>query len=113
MRQSIVRAGLGMFIFSAVFGNYSLLAAQGTSKPATPSSPSQTPSSSEQGKADRKAAMHQLNEACGEDMKKFCRHVQPGSGHIMQCLELQQSQLSPKCNEWFIKAESQGKFQKD
>ena len=35
--------------------------------------------------------------ACGEDVKRFCRAVNPGSGEILQCLQSHDQQVSDRC----------------
>jgi Cysteine rich repeat len=114
MRQSAIRVWSGILMLTLV-GNVGLVPARGsdfTGMPANSPSPSATqpsPSSPQgQGKAEhRRETMNRLNKACGEDMKKFCQHVQPGGGRIVQCLEQLQSEISLNCKQWLNKKESQ------
>lgn len=43
------------------------------------------------------AAASHVNSECGEDLDKFCKDVVPGEGRILNCLEKNESHLSPKC----------------
>ena len=43
------------------------------------------------------ARIQKLENACGDDIKKFCTGVTPGGGHIVYCLEAYEDQISPKC----------------
>jgi hypothetical protein len=38
-----------------------------------------------------------LMAACGEDAKRFCRAVKPGSGQILQCLQSNAQEVSDRC----------------
>ena len=38
-----------------------------------------------------------LMAACGEDAKRFCRAIKPGSGQILQCLQLHDQEISDRC----------------
>jgi Cysteine rich repeat len=38
-----------------------------------------------------------LMAACNEDVKRFCRAVQPGSGQILQCLQSHDQKVSDRC----------------
>ena len=38
-----------------------------------------------------------LIAACGEDVKRFCRAVKPGSGEILQCLQSHEQEVSDRC----------------
>jgi hypothetical protein len=38
-----------------------------------------------------------LMEACVEDVKRFCRAVNPGSGQILQCLQSHGQEVSDRC----------------
>ena len=38
-----------------------------------------------------------LMAACGEDVKRFCRAVKPGSGQILQCLQSHDQEVSDRC----------------
>ena len=111
MRHYAMGVGIGLFILTAV-GSMGSTPARGSDLNDMPSvSPTTPPSASTSqghGKTDnRREAMHQLNAACGDDMKKFCRHVQPGGGRLVQCLEHNQSEISPNCSQWLNKKESQ------
>ena len=48
-------------------------------------------------KAGGRPMMGAWNEACGGDVAKFCKDVQPGQGRIAQCLFGHTEQLSPAC----------------
>ena len=111
MRHNAMRVGIALFILAAV-GSICSAPARGSDLNGMPAgSPTTQPSAStSQGQGqteDRREAMHQLNVACGDDMKKFCRHVQPGGGRIVQCLEHYQSEISPNCSQWLNRKESQ------
>ncbi len=41
----------------------------------------------------------EFQEACQDDVRKFCKDVKPGSGRIMHCLKEHQDELSPECKE--------------
>ena len=43
------------------------------------------------------ARIQKLENACGDDIKKFCTGVTPGGGHIINCMEAYEDQISPKC----------------
>ncbi|HSL04149.1 MAG TPA: cysteine rich repeat-containing protein [Nitrospiraceae bacterium] len=40
---------------------------------------------------------NRLMEACDEDVKRFCRAVQSGSGQILQCLQSHGQEVSDRC----------------
>lgn len=111
MRHNVMGVGMGLIILTAV-GSIGSVPARGSDLTGIPAvspttQPSASPSQGQQKTENRREAMHQLNEACGDDMKKFCRHVQPGGGRIVQCLEHYQSEISPNCSQWLNKKESQ------
>lgn len=37
--------------------------------------------------------------ACRAEWQKYCQDVQPGGGHMMQCLKQHEADLSPECRE--------------
>lgn len=41
--------------------------------------------------------MKENQEACKEDVEKFCKEVQPGEGGMIQCLQKHEEQISAKC----------------
>ncbi len=41
----------------------------------------------------------EAQQACAEDVRKFCKDIQPGGGRIAQCLEGHAAELSPACKE--------------
>jgi cysteine rich repeat protein len=43
------------------------------------------------------ARIQKLENACGDDIKKFCAGVTPGGGHTTSCLEAYDDQITPKC----------------
>ena len=111
MRHYVMGVGIGLFKLTAD-GSIGSVPARGSDLNGMPSvSPTTPPSAStSQGQGtteNRREAMHQLTAACGEDMKKFCRHVQPGGGRLAQCLEHNQSEISPNCSQWLNNNESQ------
>ena len=111
MRHNAMGVGIGLFILTAL-GTIGSAPAQGSDLNGMPagSATTQPSASTSQGQPkneNRREAMHELNVACGDDMKKFCRHVQPGGGRLMQCLEHNQSEISPNCSQWLNKKESQ------
>jgi len=122
MRQREKKAWAGLFVMTAVLAYVGVVPARGAdpgdmpaaSLPApTTQAPasSGTPAPQDQGKGGhRKAAMHRMREACGEDIKKLCQNVKPGEGRIVKCLEQHQSEVSQTCNQLLTKKESrQGK----
>ena len=40
-----------------------------------------------------------LMAACDEDVKQFCRAVEPGSGQILQCLQVHDQEVSDRCHQ--------------
>ena len=42
-------------------------------------------------------------QACHDDVLKFCKDVQPGGGRIANCLREHQSELSPECQQKWLK----------
>jgi hypothetical protein len=46
-----------------------------------------------------KKIYEEAQQACAEDVKKFCKDIQPGGGRIAQCLEGHAGELSPACRE--------------
>ena len=110
MRHNAMGVGIGLFILTAV-ESVSSVPARGSDLNGMPAvSPTQPSASTPQGQGktdNRREAMHQLNAAGGEDMKKFCGHVQPGGGRLVQCLEHNQSEIPPNCSQRLNKKESQ------
>jgi Golgi apparatus protein 1 len=45
-----------------------------------------------------KATMQSVNEACKDDLGKFCKNVRPGGGRLAQCLRQYDAELSPGCS---------------
>lgn len=43
------------------------------------------------------AQAEQGRGACAEDAKKLCKDVQPGGGHLAQCMKKHEAELSPGC----------------
>lgn len=41
--------------------------------------------------------------ACAGDIAKFCKDLQPGGGRIANCLKEHQTELSPECQEKWLK----------
>jgi hypothetical protein len=37
---------------------------------------------------------------CSDDVQKLCKDVQPGEGHIIDCLKTHQKEVSPKCSAY-------------
>jgi hypothetical protein len=40
---------------------------------------------------------NRLMAACNEDVKRFCRAIKPESGHILQCLQSHDQEVSDRC----------------
>jgi hypothetical protein len=43
------------------------------------------------------AVAQKAKQACAPDIHKFCGDVQPGEGHVAECLRAHEPQLSPAC----------------
>jgi Cysteine rich repeat len=43
------------------------------------------------------AALSLVKDECAEDLRQFCKDVQPGQGRLMNCLDTNDAKLSPKC----------------
>ena len=43
-------------------------------------------------------AVKKIENACGEDLKKFCSTVTPGEGRVLLCLEAHEDKISSKCD---------------
>ena len=39
------------------------------------------------------------NNACTEDIAKFCQNIQPGTRNLMDCLEMHEDELSIACKQ--------------
>jgi hypothetical protein len=39
----------------------------------------------------------EANQACADDVHKFCGEVKPGQGRIVKCLQEHRNELSPEC----------------
>jgi cysteine rich repeat protein len=48
--------------------------------------------------------MKEVDQACEDDVTKFCSEVQPGGGRIAQCLKQNKKQLSFECKVKLFKA---------
>jgi hypothetical protein len=44
------------------------------------------------------AAVQKIQDACGEDVKKFCGSVTPGEGRVLMCMMAYEDQVSNKCD---------------
>jgi len=49
--------------------------------------------------AELRRRWKEANQACHDDVLKFCKDVQPGGGRIVRCLKEHESELSPECKE--------------
>ncbi len=47
--------------------------------------------------AEMKEKGRGAKDACGDDVRKFCKDVQPGGGRIVKCLKEHESELSSEC----------------
>jgi Golgi apparatus protein 1 len=43
------------------------------------------------------ARIKNLENACGEDIKKYCSTVTPGEGRIVYCMQAHEDKISAKC----------------
>jgi hypothetical protein len=43
--------------------------------------------------------LKEAQEACAEDINKFCRDIQPGEGRILKCLREHSAEISSGCTE--------------
>jgi Golgi apparatus protein 1 len=43
------------------------------------------------------ARIQQLENSCGEDIRKYCVTVTPGEGRILHCMQAHEDKISPKC----------------
>jgi len=43
------------------------------------------------------AKITKLENACGSDIKKFCKDVTPGEGRMIYCMQAHEDKISPKC----------------
>jgi hypothetical protein len=43
--------------------------------------------------------LEEAQQACAEDIQKFCKDIQPGGGRIAKCLKEHACDLSPACKE--------------
>jgi Cysteine rich repeat len=50
---------------------------------------------------------------CYEDVAKFCKDIEPGGGHIIQCINKHAADLSPACKDGMarVKKENDPQFQ--
>ncbi len=46
---------------------------------------------------ERKEKMHAFEQACKDDLAKFCKDVKPGQGRKIKCLEDNEANLAPPC----------------
>ncbi len=44
------------------------------------------------------AAVKKLENACSDDLKKYCSTVTPGEGRLLLCLEAHEDKISSKCD---------------
>jgi hypothetical protein len=44
-------------------------------------------------------AVQQLATACGADLRKYCKGVELGGGHLKGCLDANQARVSPQCQQ--------------
>jgi hypothetical protein len=44
-------------------------------------------------------AVQQLATACGADLRKYCKGVELGGGHLKGCLDANQTRVSPQCQQ--------------
>jgi hypothetical protein len=44
------------------------------------------------------ATMRSVNDACKDELGKFCKNVKPGGGRLAQCLRQYDAELSPACS---------------
>ena len=58
---------------------------------------------------ESKKKLMEAQQACTEDMEKFCKDVQPGSGRILKCLREHTQELSSACRK--ITEETEEKVQ--
>jgi hypothetical protein len=43
------------------------------------------------------ARVKKFENACGDDIKKFCIGVTPGGGHLISCMQAYEDKISAKC----------------
>jgi hypothetical protein len=44
-------------------------------------------------------SISQLAAACGADLRKYCKGVELGGGHLKACLDANQGRMSPQCQQ--------------
>jgi hypothetical protein len=55
----------------------------------------------------------EVQQACTEDIEKFCKDVQPGGGRILKCLREHVKDLSSACREIAGKIEEKAQEKKE
>jgi Cysteine rich repeat len=52
----------------------------------------------------RETRMKEMNDACHDDVQKFCKNISLGSGRLMRCLKQHEAELSSACQDEFAQA---------
>jgi Cysteine rich repeat len=46
-----------------------------------------------------KGALKEVQQACHDDIEKFCKGIEPGKGRVRKCMRDHKEELSQKCKE--------------
>jgi hypothetical protein len=52
--------------------------------------------------------IHEVGEACGDDVRSWCADVKPGQGAVLRCLAANRASLAPQCQEILRTAQEKG-----